>query len=71
MRWQEMGLEAIRERNLAIRQASKAGSSLREIAEVVGIGKNAVAAILAAPRELPNGNLRRALGMQSERARQV
>ena len=68
-RWAEIAREAVRERDVEVRKASKAGATLRELAEALEVSTTAVSGILR-NRKLPHGTLRVQLGM-GERTRQV
>jgi predicted DNA-binding ArsR family transcriptional regulator len=68
-RWADIAREAVKERDAEVRKASKAGATLRELAEALEVSTTAVSGILK-KRELPQGTLRARLGM-GERMRQV
>lgn len=61
-RWAEVIDEAVRERNHAIRKASREGLTTRQIGQAAGMGHSTVANVLTGPRNLPHGSLRKAFG---------
>jgi hypothetical protein len=70
--WAEIVDEAVRERNMVIRKASKAGLTTRQIGVAAGMGHSTVANMLSGPKELPQGWVReKLLGVGGERVRQV